>query len=1137
MPANAVCSTTQFRFTQKTLPRAIAIALMVAGSAAAVAEPLNPNGGAGANSFFGIHAGSAGGTPGTTIGGVNGESGSVGTGAADAASNTEPLGGKPYATGGASGGMGGAAEGVTSGAGGGGGGATTQVFTNGYAGAILATGGNGGNGGDGAADAAPHTFFSSGGGGGGGAAAMVVQGANGSVDLRGGSALVGGVGGNGGLGFIDTFAASGGAGGTGLSVSGTNITVVVEDSAVVKGGAGGTGGMADSSPSFGIAGSGGKGGAGITMDNGYISVSQLGSVVGGDGGAGGTYTGLVGKQTGLGGVGILGHDLNISIAGVVSGGFSGDGAIRAEAILLTGGVNQVTIEPTAQIAGNVVAAGTSTLQIASTVDQTLDASIFGDYDTAAKYQGFTTFEKVSSGTLTLTGTTNYLTPWNVRNGTLSISSDGALGPVGGDLTLSNGTLEVSGSGFTSYRNVALQSLGGVVQVDNVLGNLVLAGTVSGPGGLRKTGDGTLTLSGTNSYTGGTQVVAGTLTGSTSSVRGPVQVDTLGMLQLVQDTDGELSGFLAGSGTLVKDGTGRVTLSYDNSNFTGTTFISGGALNVINNSLGGNVTVYPQGTLMGDGAIGGNVSVFGNATLSPGKDKPGTLTIGGNLDLKTGSTLRIQSDSDGQHASKVVVNGSATLNGSVASVEANGNYSTAINYSILSAAGGITGSFSNVSSNLAFLQPTIATVGNDVTLTLVRKEVADPGTGGGTTPTDGGSTGGASGGGSTGGSRPMTFADAANSRNQRSVANALESLGSGNALYRQIENLADGQPQSVFKALSGESHASTASTLRTGADTARALPLEHFRSNLSANLLAGAPTAQAGTSDMGTNLSSLPSSSAKPMWAQVFGTWQTFGGGDAARVTQSTSGLFVGGDQAVGGGWRAGGALGYSDTRSRAGEVSSRADIDNYSATIYGGRSFAAGAGKLNFLAGGSYTWHDIDSRRSIDTSGFDQSLKSNYSASTSQLFTELGYALPVTGALTLEPFAGVAWSDMRTRGFSESGGSAALNGEGDRNTLTTTTLGLRSRTAFALGKLEGTLRGTVGWRHAFGDVITHSRMSFNGSDSFTVAGVPQARDSALVEVAADVALSRNVSLGLAYGGEFGGGNTQNSGMLNLAWKF
>ncbi|ALM83001.1 hypothetical protein ASB57_08570 [Bordetella sp. N] len=1135
------------------MTRAIALALMMTAASAASADVISLDGAAGANAQTGRIAGGAGGDGGESLSGVNGQAGADGI--SDSAQNTEPLGGKPLANGGATGGLGGATSVnvPTGGAGGGGGGATDVVSANGYISSAAVYGGNGGKGGNGDPDIDPGEFFGSGGGGGGGAAAAVMTGADSMILLSSGGGLVGGNGGAAGYGISGAampgtgFAASGGDGGMAMSVLGTNMTVVISDGAFVKGGDGGRGGAGDTYVGAPAADSGGAGGAAISMSNGTITVADGASVAGGYGGAGGA-AGLAGTHMGLGGAGITGHDLNITIAGYVAGGYAGDLTTRADAVLLTGGVNTVTIEPTANIAGNVVAAGQSTLRISSTVDQTLAASLFGDVGGSAKYQGFTGFQKVSSGTLTLIGTTTAVTPWDVRLGTLSISSDAALGATSGDLTLSNGTLRVTGAGFTTSRNVSLNNAGGVVQVTEGLGSLVVNGTVSGSGGLRKEGIGTLTLNGVNSYTGGTQVAAGTLIGNAASIRGPLQIDAVGTAQFTQETDGTFSNAIVGTGVLLKEGAGRLTLSGDNSGFAGVTSIDAGTLNVINNTLGGSVRVTPSATLMGDGTIAGNVTVYSGGTLAPGKDKPGTLTVGGDLAMNVGSVLRIQSDSDGQHASKVVVDGAATLNGTVASVEANGNYSTATNYSIVSARGGITGSFSGVNSNLAFLQPTVTNTGNDVVLTLVRKDVVDPGTGtgsdGGSTPTDGGSTGGSSGGstggstgGNTGGSRAMTFADAAGSRNQRSVANALESLGSGNALYRQIENLADGQPQSVFKALSGEAHASTVSTLRTGADTARALPLEHFRSNLSANLLAGAPTAQAGTSDVGSNLSALPSSSAKPLWAQVFGTWQTFGGGDAARVTQSTSGLFVGGDQAVGGGWRAGGALGYSDTRSRAGEVSSKADIDNYSATIYGGRSFAAGVGKLNFLAGGSYTWHDIDSRRGIDTSGFNQSLKSNYSASTSQLFTELGYAVPVTGALTLEPFAGVAWSDMRTRGFSESGGSAALNGEGDRNTLTTTTLGLRSRTAFTLGKLEGTLRGTVGWRHAFGDVITHSRLSFNGSDSFTVAGVPQARDSALVEVAADVALSRSVSLGLAYGGAFGGGNTQNSGMLNLAWKF
>ncbi|OWT80780.1 autotransporter outer membrane beta-barrel domain-containing protein [Achromobacter sp. HZ28] len=739
----------------------------------------------------------------------------------------------------------------------------------------------------------------------------------------------------------------------------------------------------------------------------------------------------------------------------------------------------------------------------------------------------------------------------------------ALGQGGGGgsgLTMSNGTLTNAGTiaggaggkggeDASAPGNVGGGSGGGGYGVAGSNLNVINSGTISGglfgDGSLRNYalflfGNNRLEIQQGSVIVGKAYVIGGT---STLALGG--SADQSFDMSLIGSNPSDSHVQYVGFSNFEKTGTGTATLTGTNT-FAGPTQINQGTLNVLS-TLSGPVTVAQGGVLAGTGTVG-TTNINSGGMLSPGDatgNSPGVLKVNGNLTMASGSTLRILSDVTTQTASKVEVSGTANVAGTLASISANGNYTTAVPYSVMSAGGGITGNFDHVASDLAFLDGKVTNNGNELTLTLQRKEVTDPGApsgddAGGTAPQGGTTGGGASGGtsGGSGGTRPMTFADAAGSRNQRAAANALESLGSGNALYRQVENLAAGQPQSVFKALSGEAHASTAATLRAGADTARALPLEHFRANLSANLLAGAPTAQAGTSDVASNLGSLPASSAKPAWAQLYGTWQTFGGGgDAARVTQNTTGIFVGGDQAVGGGWRAGGALGYGETHSRAGEVSSKADISNYSATVYGGRSFATGAGRLNFLAGGSYTWHDIDTNRSIDTSGFSQSLKSSYGASTGQLFTELGYALPVTGALTLEPFAGVAWSDLRTRGFSESGGSAALSGEGDRNTLTTTTLGLRSRTSFALGSLEGTLRGTLGWRHAFGDVTTHSTLAFQGSDSFTVAGVPQARDGALVELSADVAVSRNVSLGLAYGGEFGGGNTQNSGMINLAWRF
>ena len=81
------------------------------------------------------------------------------------------------------------------------------------------------------------------------------------------------------------------------------------------------------------------------------------------------------------------------------------------------------------------------------------------------------------------------------------------------------------------------------------------------------------------------------------------------------------------------------------------------------------------------------------------------------------------------------------------------------------------------------------------------------------------------------------------------------------------------------------------------------------------------------------------------------------------------------------------------------------------------------------------------------------------------------------------------------------------------------------------------LAGSSDWRHAFGDVTPVTNLAFAGSDSFTITGVPIARDAALFEAGLDVALTANASLGVAYQGQFASGSQQNGFDANLTVKF
>src|SRR6185437_4891206 len=98
---------------------------------------------------------------------------------------------------------------------------------------------------------------------------------------------------------------------------------------------------------------------------------------------------------------------------------------------------------------------------------------------------------------------------------------------------------------------------------------------------------------------------------------------------------------------------------------------------------------------------------------------GTLNVANNVAFAPGSIFQVEVNAAGQ-SDKLLAGGIATLNGGTVQVLAGaGNYSQSANYTILSAAGGVNGSFAGVTSNLAFYTPSLTYQGNDVDLVLTR----------------------------------------------------------------------------------------------------------------------------------------------------------------------------------------------------------------------------------------------------------------------------------------------------------------------------------------------------------------------------------------------------------------------------------
>jgi autotransporter-associated beta strand protein len=281
--------------------------------------------------------------------------------------------------------------------------------------------------------------------------------------------------------------------------------------------------------------------------------------------------------------------------------------------------------------------------------------------------------KDGPGVLVLANTSNnYAGSTDIGNGILRLGAT--------EVIPSNSAVTV-GSGTTLDMNQRPETIGSLAGNGSIINNnaalftggnnasTTFSGTISGGGNLVKDGAGTMMLTGSNSYSGNTNIQGGTLSGDTIANAGTnsafgsgsaihisngatleyagtataqtnrtIFVDSGGGVVSISSAAASLTltNNMHGAGSLTKTGPGTLIFSVLQSH-TGGTIVNDGTL-LVNNASGsgtgtGDVLVN-GGTLGGSGSIAGSVTVNGGS-VAPG-NSPGVLTIGGDFILAAGS---------------------------------------------------------------------------------------------------------------------------------------------------------------------------------------------------------------------------------------------------------------------------------------------------------------------------------------------------------------------------------------------------------------------------------------------------------------------------------------------------------------------
>ena len=561
---------------------------------------------------------------------------------------------------------------------------------------------------------------------------------------------------------------------------------------------------------------------------------------------------------------------------------------------------------------------------------------------------------------------------------------------------------------------------------------------------------------------------------------------------------------------VDGGAGNNTLKFGG-NFTGTgDFVNFATVNVtagtvrLMGQLQGTsaVNVGANSTLIVDKAFStGNLTVSGTLGAS-GAGTPRTITITGNYNQAATGTLEVGIQ-NAAAPDKLAVGGTATLaNGATikpvllggAPVQS-GQTFTFLTSGTLAA----TTSQLNLQNNSAVVTFALSQAGNSLVLTATRSSYGSKAANG-----DQGAVGGALANQATSGGVAGTPTNA--------LLGALDNLPTGGTVSNALNQLQP-TPGSVVQ--------SSSNSLQTG-----------FFRTVDERLT----SARAGIDSM-TGMSAGDAGGARRGWLRVFGnkaTQEARGGVDGYGST--SSGIAGGFDKALDARTIVGMVVGAATSDvNRSGSLSgSGVDIDSLQLAAYGSRDY--GGYYLECTAG--YGYNSYKSLRQVSFSGFGGTARADYKGHQLSARFGGGVLMPLASKWAVRWLASGQVTYLRTNGYSESGaGGANLNVEASNGTSVLSSLGGQLERSFVGGGTSYTGYIKALWQHEFGRTMQTSASFAGGGGAFTVAGLTQARDAAVLGVGISGTNKKGFTLSAGYDAEIRQQYTGHTIQVKAQWLF